>query len=158
MSTEHKLKSLGVLESEIDARIKEFNAKRRYNQRYSEFFSLGQLILSGFTTLLIAVNTNLSCFWISVIALVTSSLASIAGQVLSKYMYQERMTMNISTICNLYELKHLITMDKMMEVDDINRKITLEKVQEYQDKYQGILNIANNKWQEIFIKSKSKEQ
>lgn len=81
-----------------------------------------------------------------------------AGQVLTKYMYQEKMTMNISTICDLYELKHLIMMDKNMEEDDRTMEIILGRVQEYQDKYQSILNVANKRWQEIFVKGKSKEQ
>ncbi|HFN0790934.1 TPA: SLATT domain-containing protein [Klebsiella variicola subsp. variicola] len=157
MGAEHKLKSLNVLESEIDSRIKEFNTKRNYNQRKGEMYAIGQFTLAGLTTLLIAVNAKFSSFPISVIAIVTSSLASMAGQVLTKYMYQEKMTMNIATVCDLYELKHLITMDKNMEEDDSTRKITLERVQEYQDKYQNILNAANNKWQEIFVKGKSKE-
>ncbi|SLY88357.1 Uncharacterised protein [Klebsiella variicola] len=158
MGTEHKLKSLNVLESEIDSRIKEFNAKRNYNQRKGEMYSIGQFALGGLTTLLIAVNAKFSFFPISVMAIVTSSLASMAGQILTKYMYQEKMTMNISTVCDLYELKHLITMDKSMEEDDGAREITLERVQEYQDKYQNILNVANKRWQEIFVKSKSKEK
>ncbi len=157
MGTEHKLKSLNVLESEIDSRIKEFNAKRDYNQRRGEMYSIGQFVLGGLTTLLIAINTSFSFFLVSILAIITSGLASMAGQVLTKYMYQEKMTMNIATVCDLYELKHLITMDKNMEEDDVTRKITLERVQEYQDKYQNILNAANNKWQEIFVKGKSKE-
>ncbi|CTQ11414.1 SLATT domain-containing protein [Klebsiella variicola] len=157
MGAEHKLKSLNVLESEIDSRIKEFNAKRNYNQRRGEMYSIGQFVLGGLTTLLIAINTSFSFFLVSILAIITSGLASMAGQVLTKYMYQEKMTMNIATVCDLYELKHLITMDKNMEEDDATRKITLERVQEYQDKYQNILNAANNKWQEIFVKGKSKE-
>lgn len=158
MGAEHKLKSLNVLESELDSRIKEFNAKRNYNQRKGEMFSIAQFVLGGLTTLLIAINTKYSLFPISVIAIITSGLASMAGQVLTKYMYQEKMTMNISTICDLYELKHLIMMDKNMEEDDRTMEITLGRVQEYQDKYQSILNVANKRWQEIFVKGKSKEQ
>ncbi|HDV8371209.1 TPA: SLATT domain-containing protein [Klebsiella pneumoniae] len=158
MGAEHKLKSLNVLESEIDSRIKEFNAKRNYNQRRGEMFSIGQFVLGGLTTLLIAVNTNFYSFSMSVLAIITSGLASMAGQVLTKYMYQEKMTMNISTICDLYELKHLIMMDKNMEEDDVARGITLDRVQVYQEKYQSILNVANKRWQEIFINGKAKEQ
>ncbi|WP_172668500.1 SLATT domain-containing protein [Yersinia frederiksenii] len=157
MSTEHKLKSLNRLESEIDARIKEFNAKRKYNQENSKFYSFGQVLLSGLTTILIAVNTKFSFFWITIVALVASCLANLAGQILSKYMYQERMAMNISTICDLYELRHLITMDKRMEEDDETREITLDRVQEYQNEYQNILNCANNKWREHIYKSKAKD-
>lgn len=61
MGAEHKLKSLNVLESEIDSRIKEFNAKRNYNQRKGEMFSIAQFVLGGLTTLLIAINTKGRC-------------------------------------------------------------------------------------------------
>ncbi|OOQ46269.1 hypothetical protein AO361_24950 [Pseudomonas fluorescens] len=155
VNTDHKLKSLTELEVQIGRRIAEFNAKRAKNQKSNQLYSLGQILLSSLTTLLIAVNTKASLFSITVATLITSSLASLAGQLLSKYMYEERMAMNIATVCALYELSHTITMDKKKEEDDEgNHKITLDKVESYQDRYQRILSAANGQWQKHIQKSK----
>ncbi|MFK3840785.1 SLATT domain-containing protein [Serratia sp. NPDC087055] len=158
MRTEYKLKSLTELESQIGARIKEFNQKRGKNQRRNQFYSVAQILLSALTTLLIAINAEMSIFWITVITLIASSLASIAGQLLSKCMYRERLAMNISTVCALYELRHIITMDQKKEEDDKAKKITLETVDLYQEKYQQILNSANGQWQLYIQKTKSSEK
>lgn len=152
---EHNLRTLVELEKQIAARLVEFNAKRADNQKLNRIFSLSQIILTFLTTLLIALNANSSLFAISMAAIFTSSLGGLAGQVLSKYMYQERMSMNIKTVCDLYSLSHLITMDKRKEEDDPSKhKITLEKVDNYQTKYQSILDTANGQWQKQITKNK----
>jgi len=84
--------------------------------------------------------------------------AGVAGQFLNKFMYQERMAMNIATKCSLYELQHAITMAKRMEEDDINSKITLKEVVKYQEQYQNILNTANGQWQNHIQNLKSSEK
>ncbi|WP_044421484.1 hypothetical protein [Pseudomonas syringae group genomosp. 3] len=158
MKAEHNLNSLNELEIQIGRRIVEFNGKRTENQRKSQLYSLGQLLFGALTTLLIAINTKTSFFSITVATLITSSLASLAGQLLSKYMYAERMASNIATTCALYELSHTITMDRNKEKDDEkNHKITLEKVDVYQDRYQQILTSANGQWQK-HIQNKVKEK
>ncbi|CAI8975610.1 hypothetical protein EMIT0P100_60172 [Pseudomonas sp. IT-P100] len=152
---DHNLNSLVELERQISARLLEFNAKRASNQKHNKFFSLSQMILAFLTTLLIALNAKASFFAISMIAIFTSSLGGLAGQILSKYMYQERMSMNIKTVCALYELAHTITMDRKKEEDDsIKHRITLEKVDKYQTKYQSILDAANGQWQQQIQKPK----
>ncbi|WHZ39262.1 SLATT domain-containing protein [Rahnella bonaserana] len=158
MNQKKELNSLIELESQIERRIKEFNTKRGKNQWKNRFFSLAQIILSGFTTLLVAINANLSYFCITVITLVVSSLASISGQLLSKFMYQERMAMNIATVCALYELRHKITMDKKKQEDDHSLTITLQEVDLYQQQYQNILNTANGQWQKYIQDTKAIEK
>ncbi|MBS4432430.1 DUF4231 domain-containing protein [Pectobacterium punjabense] len=158
VSTMHSLKSLAELELQIDKRIKEFEKKRIENQKNNKLFSISQIFLSAITTLLIAINAEKSIFFLTVITLITSSLAGIAGQLLSKFMYQERMAMNIATICSLYELRHTITMAKRMEEDDEVYKIKIENVVLYQEQYQNILNSANGQWQHHIKNSKSTEK
>lgn len=158
MSAEKKLKSLSELELQIGKRIKEFNDKRRKNQCKNKLYSGAQIWLSALTTLLIAINADISIFWLTVITLIVSSLSNVAGQLLSKFMYQERMAMNISTVCALYELRHAITMDQRKEEDDEAQKITLETVDIYQERYQQILNVANGEWQQYIQENKSKEK
>ncbi len=153
---EHRLKSLVELEIQMKRRIDEFNKKRAQNQKSNRFYSLSQILLSALTTLLIAINTQASLFYITVTALITSSLASLAGQLLSKFMYEERMAMNIATVCALYELEHNITMDKKKEEDDKDgHEITVAKVDIYQNRYQEILNSANGQWQKKITKQKN---
>lgn len=157
MKTEHKLKCLTELELQIQQRIAEFNGKRSKNQSSNQIFSISQICLGALTTLLIAINAKFTYFPITVTALATSSLATLSGQILSKYMYQERMSMNITTVCALYELAHTITMDRKKEEDDeLKHKITINKVDTYQDRYQQILNTANGQWQKNIQKTKQK--
>ncbi len=66
--------------------------------------------------------------------------------------------MNIATICSLYELRHVITMAKRMEEDDVTSKITLKDVVKYQEQYQNILNTANGQWQNHIQNFKSSEK
>lgn len=159
MSTEHSLKSLAELEVQINNRIRDFNNKRVKNQNKNNHFTVVQIVSSAVTTLLIAVNAEKSIFLVTVIALITSLVASVSGQFLSKFMYRERMAMNIETVCSLYELRHTITMDKKKEEDDgESHKITLEKVDSYQNQYQKILNSANGQWQKYIQKTNTIEK
>ncbi|NMY33032.1 SLATT domain-containing protein [Pseudomonas sp. WS 5412] len=152
---DHSLKSLAELELQIRNRLTEFEAKRAKNQKYNRLFSLAQILLTALTTLLIAINTKYTTFPLAVIAIITSSMAAVAGQLLSKFMYQERMAMDIATTCALRELAHCITMDRRKEEDDeTNCKITLKQVDAYQGRYQTILNTANGQWQKNIQKSK----
>lgn len=159
MNIEHNLKSLVELESQIKERLKEFQNKRKSNQKNNNFFSLSQIWLAATTTIVIAINTKESFFYLSLIALLTSTLTTISAQMLSKYMYQERLAMNISTICALYELQSKIVMDKKKEEDDIcGYKITIQQVELYQERYQQILNIANSQWQTYINEKKEKSE
>jgi hypothetical protein len=156
---EHNLKSLNELESQITKRLEEFQEKRKKNQKKNQIYSLGQIGLTALTTLLIAINVKLSLFEITLATLVTSTLASVAGQLLNKYMYQERMAMNISTICALYELNHTIIMDKKKEEDDGEAyQITIQKVESYQNQYQQILNTANGQWKKYLEKTQGSKK
>jgi len=158
VNTAHSLKSLTELESQIAIRISEFEAKRRENQRNNKLFSVSQIILSAITTLLIAINAEIHVLFLTILTLLASMCAGIAGQLLNKFMYQERMAMNIATICSLYELRHVITMAKRMEEDDVTSKITLKDVVKYQEQYQNILNTANGQWQNHIQNCKSSEK
>lgn len=159
MNREHNLKSLVELESQIEKRLVEFKSKRKDNQKYNKIWSLSQIWLTALTTIFIAINAKESFWIINILALLTSSLASVAVQMLSKYMYQERLAMNISTICALYELRSTIIMDKKKEEDDSNTyKITIQKVELYQERYQHILNIANGQWQKYINEEKEKNE
>lgn len=154
MKTEHNLKSLTELELQIQNRISEFNGKRSENQSSNKFFTMSQMCLGAFTTLLIAINAKFTYFPITIAALVASSLATLSGQILSKFMYSERMAVNIATVCALYELAHDITMDRKKEEDDRSKhEITLKKVDNYQGRYQQILNTANGQWQKNIHKT-----
>lgn len=158
MNTAHRLQSLTELELQIAKRISEFEAKRRNNQRNNKLLSVSQIILAAITTLLIAVNAEIHVFFLTILTLLSSMCAGVAGQFLNKFMYQERMAMNIATKCSLYELQHAITMAKRMEEDDINSKITLKEVVKYQEQYQNILNTANGQWQNHIQNLKSSEK
>lgn len=112
------------------------------------------MCLGAFTTLLIAINLKFTYIPITIAALITSSLAALSGQFLSKYMFQERMALNIATVCALYELAHDITMDRKKEEDDKPKyEITIKKVENYQGRYQQILNRANGQWQKNIHKT-----
>lgn len=158
MKTLHSLKSLTELESQIANRISEFEVKRRGNQKYNKFLSVSQIVLTAVTTLFIAVNAEIHELSLTIITLLASMGAGIAGQLLNKFMYQERMAMNIATICSLYELRHVITMAKRMEEDDVTSEITLKDVVKYQEQYQNILNTANGQWQNHIQNSKGAEK
>lgn len=158
MNTVHSLKSLTELESQIDRRISEFEIKRKDNQKNNKLLSVSQIILAAITTLLIAVNAEIHDLSLTILTLLASMCAGVAGQLLHKFMYQERMAMNIATICSLYELRHVITMAKRMEEDDVAFKITLNDVMKYQEQYQKILNTANGQWQNHIQNSKSSEK
>ncbi|WP_029686583.1 SLATT domain-containing protein [Tatumella saanichensis] len=158
MNTEHNLKSLVELETQIGRRISEFEGKRRENQRNNKFFSISQIILSAITTLLVAINADVHMLFVAILTLIVSMCSGIAGQLLNKFMYQERMAMNIATICSLYELQQVITMAKRIEEDDANSKITIRDVVKYQGQYQNILNAANGHWQNNIQNSKSSEK
>jgi len=158
VNTTHSLKSLTELESQIARRISEFEEKRRSNQKNNKFFSVSQIVLTAITTLLIAVNAEIHVLSLTILTLLASMCAGIAGQLLNKFMYQERMAMNIATICSLYELQHVITMAKNMEEDDAASKITLNDVMKYQEQYQNILNTANGQWQNHIQNCKSAEK
>lgn len=155
MNNEHHLKSLVELERLISERTAEFNGKRKYNQKWTNFWSLGQLLFSWSTTLIIATNLKFNKFEISLAATIIASLATLSGLVLSKYMYQERMSSNIKTVCSFYELSDDIAMLKKKEIDgDESRKITLEIVDKFHAEYQRILNSANGEWQKNLLKSR----
>ena len=158
MNTAHRLNSLTELESQIARRISEFEVKRKDNQKNNKLLSVSQIVLAAITTLLIAVNAEFHELSLTILTLLASMCAGIAGQLLNKFMYQERMAMNIATICSLYELRHVINMAKRMEEDDDTSKITLKDVVKYQEKYQNILNTANGLWQNHIQNSKSAEK
>ncbi|EKN3755233.1 hypothetical protein OU748_003010 [Yersinia enterocolitica] len=158
MNTAHRLKSLTELESQIARRISEFEVKRKDNQKNNKLLSVSQIVLAAITTLLIAVNAEFHELSLTILTLLASMCAGIAGQLLNKFMYQERMAMNIATICSLYELRHVINMAKRMEEDDVTSKITLKDVVKYQEQYQNILNTANGLWQNHIQNSKSAEK
>jgi hypothetical protein len=159
LEKDHHLESLLELEKSIAARLAEFNAKRADNQKLNKIFYLTQILLSSLTTISIAINIKLSLLAISIVAVVASTLSSLSGLILSKYMYQERMSSNIKTVCSLYALSFSITMHKKKEQDDKNgRAITLEDVDEFQDEYQKILNTANGDWQKNILKSSAKHK
>jgi len=158
VNTAHRLKSLTELESQIARRISEFEVKRKDNQKNNKLLSVSQIVLAAITTLLIAVNAEFHELSLTILTLLASMCAGIAGQLLNKFMYQERMAMNIATICSLYELRHVINMAKRMEEDDVTSKITLKDVVKYQEQYQNILNTANGLWQNHIQNSKSAEK
>lgn len=158
MNTAHRLKSLTELESQIARRISEFEVKRKDNQKNNKLLSVSQIVLAAITTLLIAVNAEFHELSLTILTLLASMCAGIAGSLLNKFMYQERMAMNIATICSLYELRHVINMAKRMEEDDVTSKITLKDVVKYQEQYQNILNTANGLWQNHIQNSKSAEK
>lgn len=157
MTNTHKLNSLVELETQINNRIAEFEGKSSKNKKYNQLLKYTQILLAALTTLLIAVNTKHSIFIVSVIAMTTSALAGVASQLLSTFMYQERMIMDIATTCALRELAHSITMAKKKEEDDNACEIKLDKVDSYQERYQEILNTANGQWQKNFQNNKIKK-
>ncbi|MBW4792312.1 SLATT domain-containing protein [Pseudomonas tolaasii] len=157
MSNTHRLKSLVALELEINNRITEFAQKSAKNKNYNQKLKFIQIFLAAFTTLIIAINTKYAVFTVSVIAMTTSALAGVASQIMSTFMYQERMAMEIATTCALRELACTITMDKNKEEDDASRKITLEHIDRYQERYQQIVNTANGQWQKSIQNNTSKK-
>jgi hypothetical protein len=156
--TTHKLSSLNKLVTEIEARRTDFNKKRNENQRCYSVTSKGQILASAITTLLIAINVQLNLSYLAFLAISVSALSSIFGSFLAKYMYSERLAHNIKTICDLSELRFDILLDIEKENDDPeNYKITMEKVGEYKDYYQEILNQANSEWQRNLKQVKKKK-
>ena len=156
--TTHKLSSLNKLVTEIEARRTDFNKKRKENQKYYSVTSKGQILASAITTLLIAINVKLNLSCLAFVAIGVSALSSIFGSFLAKYMYSERLAHNIKTVCDLSELKFDIILDIEKENDEPeNYKITMEKVEEYKDKYQEILNQANSEWQKNMKLGKKKK-
>lgn len=144
----HNYSSLNKLILEIENRISDFNKKRGENQWGYSVTSKGQIISSAITTLLIAINVKLNVPCIAFLAIGVSALSSVFGSFLAKYMYSERLAHNIKTVCDLNELKFNIEMGMEKENDDPEKyKITIEKVEEYKDAYQGILDQANAEWQ-----------
>jgi hypothetical protein len=156
--TTHKLSSLNKLVTEIEARRTDFNKKRSKNQRYYSITSKGQILASAITTLLIAINVQLNLSCLAFIAIGVSTLSSIFGSFLAKYMYSERLTHNIKTVCDLSELRFNILLDIEKENDEPeNYKITMNKVEEYKDTYQEILAQTNSEWQKNMKLSKKKK-
>lgn len=157
MSTHH-YSSLNKLISEIDNRRIDFNIKRRKNQNSYNITSKGQILSSAITTLLIAINVKLDISCIAFLAIGVSALSSIFGSFLAKYMYSERLSHNIKTVCDLSELKFDIEMDMEKENDEPEKyKITMEKIEEYKNSYQEILNRSNSEWQKNMKISKKKK-
>lgn len=155
--TTHKLSSLNKLVIEIEDRRNDFNKKRSENQKYYIITSKGQILASAITTLLIAINAQLNLSWLAFIAIGVSALSSIFGSFLAKYMYSERLTHNIKTVCDLSELRFDILLDIEKENDDPEKyQITIEKVEKYKDLYQSILDQANSDWQKNMKLSKKK--
>jgi hypothetical protein len=151
----HHYSSLNKLISEIENRKGDFNRKRNRNQKSYSITSKGQILFSAITTLLIAINVKLEMPCIAFLAIGVSALSSIFGAFLAKYMYSERLSHNIRAVCDLSELKFNIVMDMEKEKDDSkNHNITIEKVEEYQDIFQNILNQANVEWQKNMKLSK----
>lgn len=156
MTIGHRLKSLTELEEQIQLRIEEFDTKRAQNQKDNRLFTLTHLSLSTLTTLLIAINAKLSLFPLAIIAMTANSVAILASQLLTKFMYQERMAMNIATTCALRELSHSIIMAKKKEEDSaLTHEITISHVDSYQKRYQIILNSADGQWQKNINRKKS---
>lgn len=144
--------------TEIEARRTDFNKKRNENQRYYSITSKGQILASAITTLLIAINVQLNLSCLAFLAIGVSALSSIFGSFLAKYMYSERLSHNIKTVCFLSELKFDILLDIEKEKDEPeNYKITIEKVEEYKDTYQEILEQANSEWQKNMKQNKKKK-
>ncbi|HIF9258507.1 TPA: SLATT domain-containing protein [Photobacterium damselae] len=157
MSTHH-YSSLNKLISEIDNRRTDFNKKRRKNQSGYNITSRGQILSSAITTCLIAINVKVDISYIAFLAIGVSALSSIFGAFLAKYMYSERFAQNIKTVCELNELKFDIEMDIEKENDEPeNYKITVEKIEEYKNTYQEILNRSNSEWQKNMNISKKKK-
>lgn len=154
----HKLSSLNKLLTEIEARRTDFNNKRRENQRNYSITSKGQILASAITTLLIAINIKLDLSCLAFLAIGVSALSSVFGSFLAKYMYPERLAHNIKTVCDLSELRFNILLDIEKENDKPeNYKITMEKIEEYKDIYQEIIDQANSEWQKNMKLSKKKK-
>lgn len=156
--TEHKLSSLNMLVIEIEKRIDEFDAKRRVTQKWHTITSLGQMLTTAITTILIAINVKVDCDYLSYLAIFASTLSGLFGSFLAKFMFSERLSHSISVICNLRELRFNISLGIEIENDDPEgNKITIEKVEEYKKDYQKIVDQANSTWQENFKKSKKRK-
>lgn len=156
--TTHKLSSLNKLLTEIEARKIDFNKKRRESQQNYSITSKGQILASAITTLLIAINVKLNLSCLAFIAIGTSALSSVFGSFLAKYMYSERLAHNIKTVCDLSELQFNILLDIEKENDEPdNYKITMEKIEDYKDIYQQIIDQANSEWQKNMKLSKKKK-
>jgi hypothetical protein len=154
----HHYSSLNKLISEIDSRRTDFNEKRRKNQKSYNITSKGQILSSAITTILIAINVKLDISCVAFLAIGASALSSILGSFLAKYMYSERLAHNIKTVCDLSELKFDIEMDMVKENDEPEKyKITINKIEEYKNTYQDILNRSNSEWQKNMKISKKKK-
>ncbi|RYU42114.1 hypothetical protein ERW49_18220 [Aliivibrio finisterrensis] len=145
-----ELASLTEVEEQIKARIKDFNSRRHELKNYKNSLTICQAILSSITTVVIAINAKLMLDELAFIAIFISTISSLAGLFLSKFMFHERLTSQINTICSLRELNATIQIRKKMELDDPNLyQIKLEDVGDYFNQLQIILNVANNDWQKL---------
>lgn len=156
--TKHQLSSLNQLLIEVEQRTTDFNNKRSKNHKNYSITSKGQILASAITTLLIAINMKLNLPFFAFLAIIASALSSIFGSFLAKYMYSERLSNDINTVCLLKELKFDISLHIEKEKDDPEKyKITIKDVEEYKVIYQEILDQANSDWQKN-MKLRKKEK
>ncbi len=135
---------LNLLETWIQDRINSFDRRRNFYRSGAYRFTLITAGLSSFTTILIGISQIYDSTNISVISLITSASISFLSAWEGLYGHRQRWIQNNDTLMKLYALDSDIQYQKARS----GNKLTIEEIDQFYERYQRILQLANEKWQE----------
>ena len=141
---ENALESLALLETWVQKQINSFDKRRKFYRTGAYRFTLITAGLSSITTVLIGISRIYNSTTISVVALVTSALITFLSAWEGFYSYRQRWIQNNDTLMKLYALDSDIQYQKARS----GNQLTLENIDQFYNRYQGILQQANEKWRD----------
>jgi hypothetical protein len=153
MSDKQKSSTLIELESQINAQIERYNTRRYKLKRLRNFLVISQSVFAALTTLLIAINIKFNFTYLSVVAIISSTLSGLATVFLSQFMFHERLISHINTVTGLRQLQSAIKIQYLL-YQDKNRELSGEEVESYFIEFQSILSKSNSEWNKLIKKNK----
>lgn len=136
--------TLSLLEIWINQRIDSFDERRKFYRTGTYRFTLITAGLSSITTILIGLGQSDSTTIISVISLITSASISFLSAWESLYGHRQRWIQNNDTLMKLYALNSDLQYQKVRS----GNNLTPEEIDQFYNRYQRILQLANERWQE----------
>jgi hypothetical protein len=138
--------ALTLLQSEIDYQIKRYAKSRDFYRRGCLYVTVAMAMLSAITTFLIGAGQYFGGqAWIPVLALATSASVTVVTAWDGYFRHREMWVQKTAVLAQLYELRSRL---KFIIAKDAS-SLKPEVVDEFNERYQAILNGANEAWKTV---------
>lgn len=137
--------AIDFVQDELQRQISRFDRARNYYRDGFFWVTLALATLSALTTLLIGVGQITQVTWVTILALVTSSCATVASAWEGYFRNKEMWLQKTETLNLLYELDADIRYSKVRHAGAVPQ----EEVDKFYAKYGDILRATNKAWMGI---------